>query len=43
MCMFIEWRNLRKLDRFVFTQVDSKVGKKCMGSFGSSEKWRYYC
>jgi len=37
MCMSIEWRSLRKFDRSVFTQLNSKVGKKCMGSNGSSE------
>ena len=28
MCMCIEWRSLRKFDRSVFTQLNSKVGKK---------------
>jgi len=27
MCMSIEWRSLRKFDRSVFTQFNSKVGK----------------
>jgi len=40
MCISIEWRSLRKFDRSVFTQLNSEVGKKCMGSYGSSEKWR---
>jgi len=40
MCMSIEWRSLRKFDRSVFTQLNSKVGKKGMGSYGGSEKWR---
>jgi len=40
MCMSIEWQSLRKFDRSVITQLHSKVGKKCMGSHGSSEKWR---
>jgi len=31
MYMSIEWRSLRKFDRSVFTQLNSKVGKKCMG------------
>jgi len=38
MCKSIEWRSLRKFDRSVFTQLNSKVGKKCIGSYGSSEK-----
>ena len=38
MCMSIEWRSLRKFERSVLTQFNSKVGKKCMGSYGSSEK-----
>jgi len=33
--MSIEWRSLRKFDRSVFTQLNSKVGGKCMGSYGS--------
>jgi len=40
MCMSIEWRSLRKFDRSVFTQLNSKIEKKCMASYGSSEKWR---
>ena len=40
MCMSIEWRSLRKFDRSVFTQLKSQVEKKCMCSYGSSEKWR---
>ena len=38
--MSIEWRSLRKFDRSVFTQWNSKVEKKCMDSYGSSKKWR---
>ena len=26
MCMSIEWQSLRKFDRSVFTQINSKVG-----------------
>jgi len=26
-----DWRSLRKFDRFVFTQLNSKVGKKMHG------------
>ena len=40
MCKSIEWRTLRNFDRSVFTQLNSKVGKKCMGPYGSSEKLR---
>ena len=32
MCMPIEWRSLGKFDRSIFTQLNSKVGKKCTGS-----------
>jgi len=39
-CVSIEWQSLGKFDRSVFTQLNFKVGKKCMGSYGSSEKWR---
>jgi len=39
-CMSTEWRSLRKFDRSVFTQLKSKVGKKCRSSYGSYEKWR---
>ena len=38
MYMSIEWRSLRKFDRSVCPQLNSKVGKKCMGSYGSSKK-----
>ena len=41
--MSIELRSLRKLDRSVFTQWISKFVKKCMGSYGSFEKWRENC
>jgi len=37
MCMSIEWRILRKFDR---PFLRNSKGKKCMGSYGSSEKWR---
>jgi len=30
----------KKIRPFLFTQLYSKVGKKCMGSYGDSEKWR---
>jgi len=40
MCTSIEWRSLRKFDRSGFTQLKTKVGKECMGSYGISEKWR---
>jgi len=29
-----------KFHRFDFPKQDSKVAKKCMGSYGRSEKWR---
>jgi len=29
----------KKICRSVFTQLNFKVGKKCMGSYGSSKKW----
>jgi len=38
MCMSIEWRSLRKFDRSVFTQLNSKVGKKCMDSLWQLRK-----
>ena len=31
MCMSIEWRGLRKFDRSVFTQLNSKFGEKMHG------------
>jgi len=38
-CVCLSNGELRKFDRSVFTQLNSEIGKKCMGSDGSSEKW----
>ena len=40
MCMSIEWRSLRKLDRSVFTQLNSKVGKNAWALMAAPKKWR---
>jgi len=36
--MSIEWRSLRKFDRSVFTQLNSKVGKKCIWALTEGPK-----
>jgi len=39
----IEWRSKKTTDRSVFTVLNRKVGGKCIGSYGSSEKWPTIC
>jgi len=38
MCMSIEWRSLRKFYRSVLTQLNSKVGKKCLRALMAAPK-----